>query len=73
MISYEKPLDPPCDEWKEYKRPQFIEHKLQEICRNIAEQGTNTFFYEEFDFLYQYIEQNLENYLPKVEHDYYAE
>jgi hypothetical protein len=69
MFAYEPHLEPPCNYWEEYKKPAMIEKKIIEISKNITEKGNNTFFSEIFDYMYEYIEDNLEKFLSHAEYD----
>lgn len=70
MFAYETATEPHVDYWQEYGKAEFIEEKLQEICKNIAEKGTKTCFTELFDYLYEHIEDNIELYLPEADYDF---
>ena len=66
MFAYSRP-----DEWEDYYKPKFIESTIQDICKNIYEKGELSSFNEVFDLLYEYIEDNLEKFLPDYTGDYY--
>ena len=68
MLAYELPLDPPCDFWQEYGKDEFIQSKIQEICGDISSSGCKTLYMDLYDFLYECVEQNLDKYLPEVDH-----
>jgi hypothetical protein len=55
---------PPVDDWEDDKKPRLIEFVIMDICRNIYTKGPKNHFPEAFDCLYEYIEDNLEKYLP---------
>lgn len=63
MFAYEPPLDPPCSYWEEYGKPKFIEETVKDICKDITK------FPAIFDVLYEYIEDNIEKFLPERSYD----
>jgi len=66
MFALESPyLEPPCDDGLDRDKPAFIEFKIEEICESIAKKGKHSPFHEVFDYLYEYIEDNLEKFLPE--------
>lgn len=62
-------INPPSDYWKDYAKPKFIEQTLKDICENIAKKGSATHFEDVFTSLYEYIEDNIEKFLPEENHD----
>ena len=56
---------PPVNDWEDDQKPRLIEFVIMDICRNIANKGNKTRFPEAFDCLYEYIEDNLEKFLPE--------
>lgn len=70
MFAIEPPINPPCDYWEEYQKPKFIMNKIQEICKNIYENGDNTNFQDILDYLYEHIEDNFGDYYSPPEVDY---
>ena len=65
MFAYELPLDPPCNDWEDDQKPRFINFVIEEMCRNILDKGRTGSFPDAFDYLYEYIEDNIEKYLPE--------
>lgn len=65
MFAYEPPIDPPCDYWEEYGKPDFIKQKINEICKSILEKGDKTPFQEIFDYIYENVEEKLFEYSPR--------
>lgn len=65
MFAYEPSFEPPVNRWEEEIKPKFIEAKIYEICSEICKRGSGGCFRKEFEFLYDYIEENLEEYLPE--------
>ncbi len=65
----ELPLNPPCDKWEEYTKPQFIEGKIFEFCEDIVKRGYRTVNPEIFSILYEYIEDRIDKYYPQDEGD----
>ncbi len=70
MFIYDRNLEPQVNMWEEVTKPNIIEAKIYEICREICEKGSRSRFYEEFDCIYNYIEENLENYLSEPNVDF---
>lgn len=62
-------IDPTCNHWDEYGKPKFIEEMLKEICENIAKKGSSTHFEEVFSNLYEFVEENIDKFLPEKTHD----
>ncbi len=63
MCVYQLPTEPPIDDWNDRDKSKFIEMKIEEICHSIYRRGENGRFPEVFDYLYQYIEDNIEKFL----------
>lgn len=66
MFAYEPPLEPPCDQWNEYQKPLFIKKKIEEVCEDIFCRLDKTNFEEIYDLLHEYIEDNIDKFLPQV-------
>jgi hypothetical protein len=58
-------MEPPVNRWEEEVKPRLIEAKIYEICSEICRKGSGGYFRKEFECLYNYIEDNLEEYLPE--------
>ncbi len=71
MLFYEPSLDPFCDYWTTYGKNEFIMNKVPEICESIANQGSSSPFEEIFDLIYIHIEENINDFYPKVGYDSY--
>lgn len=69
MLAFDRYLDPYSDLPNPYLKKEFIEDTLIEICKNIAQKGEKTRFSEIFDYLYEYIEDNLENFIEEVDYE----
>lgn len=65
MLAHEPYLEPYVDDWEEDKKPRLIELTIYEICSDICRRGRDAIHSAEFDVLYNYIEENLEKYLPE--------
>ncbi len=59
--------EPPCDDWVDRDKPRLISNTIEEICKNILEKGEHSRFSEIFDYMYLYVEDNIENFLPEQE------
>jgi hypothetical protein len=68
MFAYELPINPPVSLWEECHKPEFIQHKIREICESIAKKGAESPYQDIVDILYEHIEDNIEKFL--VEADY---
>ena len=44
-------------------------NKIEEICDNIAKKGERNQYSEVFDLLYEFIDDNLDKFLPEADHD----
>lgn len=60
MFAYELPLDPPCDEWKEYILPERCKDRIEDICKDILKCGERTNFQSIYDAIYEMVEADLE-------------
>ncbi len=45
----------------------FITYKVQEICNNISKEGEQSSYSSIFMMLYEYIEDNIEKFIPEYE------
>jgi hypothetical protein len=63
MYAMHLPSEPPCDDWNDRDKPILINIKIQEICANIGKKGEKCSFPEIFDYLYEYIDNNIEKFL----------
>lgn len=61
MFAYELPLDPPCDEWKEYILPERCKDRIEDICRDILKRGEHTNFQKIYDAIYELVETDIED------------
>lgn len=52
--------------WLDHDKPEFIEETVKQVCDNIAYRGERTMYKEIFDMIYEYIEDNLNNFFPEV-------
>lgn len=43
----------------------YIENKVQEICRYISKEGQSSSFKDIFSMIYEHIEDNIEKFLPE--------
>lgn len=43
----------------------YIENKVQEICRNIWKEGQQTSHYDVFMSIYEHVKENIFKYLPE--------
>lgn len=71
MFAYELPLDPPCDEWKEYLRPQLCKRRIESICQDILRRGEKTFYRDIYDAIYELVLADVE--AENLEKCYYLE
>jgi hypothetical protein len=69
MFAYEPPLDPPCDEWTEYKLPELCKDRIEEICKNILKKGEDTYYARIYDALYELVEQDIEQEYAEASYD----
>jgi hypothetical protein len=53
-------LETPTDDVDEYKIKQFVKEYLREICDDIAKRGEKTLYFEVYEKIAEYIEDNLE-------------
>lgn len=60
MFAYEPPLDPPCDEWRDYTLPLLCEMRLREVCKDILSTGARTRFQHIYDAIFELIEADVE-------------
>lgn len=60
MFAYELPLDPPCDEWKEYILPERCKDRIEDICKDILKRGERTNFQAIYDAIYELVEADIE-------------
>lgn len=65
MYTIQPPLEPRFDLWNDRNKPKFIERKIEEICASIARKGQESQFPDVFDYLYEYIEDNIEKFLEE--------
>lgn len=68
MFAYEPPLDPPCDEWKEYRLPELCRMKIFEICHDILKRGEKTIHNDIYDAIYELVEADVED--DHINHGY---
>jgi hypothetical protein len=47
----------------------LIDDKLKYVCENISRRGADTHFDEIYDLLFEYINDNIEKFLPEALHD----
>ncbi len=47
----------------------FIENKVQEICKSISKEGEQSSFTDIFLMIHEYIQDNLEKFLPEKDYD----
>ena len=52
--------------WLDHDKPEFIEETVKQVCDNIAYKGENIIYSQIFDLLYEYIENNLNDFIPEV-------
>lgn len=69
MFVYKEQVEPYLHYWEDYKKPKFIMNKIEEICDNIAKKGERNQYSEVFDLLYEFIDDNLDKFLPEADHD----
>jgi len=69
MFALEAPLEPRTNEWLDVRKPELIKASIEEICENIIRKGDRSRFPEIFDYIYLYVEDNIEKFLP--EHDFW--
>lgn len=60
MYAYKE--EPEVDFWNEYRKPEFIENKIKTICADIAKRGALTNFDKFFDMVYEFIDENIEEF-----------
>lgn len=64
MFLYDPPLNPPINEWEDNQKPTLIKNTIEEICKDILFKGKRSSHAEIYDLLYEYIEDNIEKYIP---------
>lgn len=69
MFAYEIPLNPPCNEWLEYKLPELCKNRIEEICHDILKKGERTQFSEIYDAIYERVESDIESEQMEVYYD----
>jgi hypothetical protein len=57
-------IDPPVNDWFDRDKPKLIQNAIEEICESILKKGDSSKFPEIFDYLYLYVEDNIEKFLP---------
>lgn len=60
----ELPLNPSCDKWDAFTKPNFIEGKIFDICEDIVKRGYRTNYKKVFDLLYEHIDEYIDQYYP---------
>jgi len=60
MFAYELPLEPPCNEWEEYRLPNLCKQRIEAICHDILKRGENTRYGDVYDAIYQVVQENIE-------------
>lgn len=55
--------EPKISAWQAYGKDEFIQEKMNTICLDIAKRGDKTNFDKFFDMLYEFIEENIEDFM----------
>lgn len=61
MFAYEPPLNPPCNEWLDYKLPLLCQERMRTICEDILCRGERTHYQKIYDSLYELIQEEIES------------
>lgn len=61
MFAYEPPLDPPCNEWKEYRLPELCKRRIIDICQDILKRGEKTIHDDIYTAIYELVEADVED------------
>jgi hypothetical protein len=60
MFAYELPLDPPCNEWREYILPERCQRRIEEVCKDILKKGEGSFYKAIYAAIYELVEADIE-------------
>lgn len=60
MFTYEPPLNPPCDRWHDYLRPQLCRDRMEDICKDILNKGSLTRYLDIYESIYQLVESQID-------------
>lgn len=71
MFAYEPPLNPPCDEWKEYTLPILCQNRLQKVCWDILRKRENSKYHDIYAAVYELIEADIEVEQEKLKEEIY--
>lgn len=61
MFRYELPLNPPCDEWLDYKLPLLCEERMKDVCQDILSKGQRSSYQKIYSAMYELVEEDIEN------------
>lgn len=60
MFAYEPPLEPSCDEWREYVCPELCKSRIKDICQDILRVGSKTRWDAIYDAIYELVQADIE-------------
>jgi len=61
MFAYELPLEPYCDEWKEYTCPELCKSRIESVCNDILKRGENTRYNNIYGAIYELVQAEIES------------
>ena len=51
------------NKWKGFLNPELMKNFVADICENIFKKGEETRFNDVYDLLYEYVQENIDNFL----------
>jgi hypothetical protein len=59
----------PLDHYESFVRPRLVREVIQDACNNILKRGNETHYSEIYERLFEYINDNLDYYIPEEIYD----